>query len=174
MLIGRGNVAAGPLIRSHRQHHPTTCNLSRVGPHPRIQVRGRSWSPVAVDVPIDVGQGIFFRWLWSAVDPLAKHLILRSGASLDQAPQGVVGSQILQAGTVGISSTWRQSDHTTARGQPSTQLVPASSGSAPGLSCGSPQGGRGDAPSRPLGLGHSSARGQPSRRPARLARAPPP
>jgi hypothetical protein len=45
------------LIRSHRQHPATTCNLSRVGPYRRVQVRGRSWSSVAVDVPIDVGEG---------------------------------------------------------------------------------------------------------------------
>jgi hypothetical protein len=56
ILIGRENVAADHLIRSHRQRPATTCNLSMDGSHPRVQVRGRSWSYVAVDVPIDVGE----------------------------------------------------------------------------------------------------------------------
>jgi hypothetical protein len=42
-----------------------------------------------------------------------------------------------------------QPDHAAARGQPSTELVCASSGSALGLACGSPPGGRGDATPRP-------------------------
>jgi hypothetical protein len=42
-----------------------------------------------------------------------------------------------------------QPDHAAARGQPSTELVCASSGSALGLACGSPPGDRGDATPRP-------------------------
>ena len=50
--------------------------------------------------------------------------------------------------TLGL--VWRpvdlaQPDHTPARGQPSTEPVRAPSSSAPGLACGSPQGGRWDA-----------------------------
>jgi hypothetical protein len=53
-----------------------------------------------------------------------------------------------------LGSVWHpvdlaQPDHAAARGQPSAELVCASSGSAPGLACGSPPGGRGDATPRP-------------------------
>jgi hypothetical protein len=54
------------LIRSHRQRPATTCNLSRAGPYPRIQVQGRSWSSVAVDVTTDVGEGLVGHGLSSA------------------------------------------------------------------------------------------------------------
>ncbi len=58
-----------------------------------------------------------------------------------------------------------QPDHTPARGQPSTEPARALSGSAPGLACGSPQGGRWDAtPCHPTC--RSSSRGGSSRRPA--------
>lgn len=50
ILIVRGNVAAGHVIRSRRQHLATTCWLSTTGRHLRVQVRGGSWSSVAVDV----------------------------------------------------------------------------------------------------------------------------
>jgi hypothetical protein len=57
------NVTLGPdrgrrrslLFRGRRQHPATTCWLSRAEPYPRVQVRGRSWSSVAVDVTTDVG-----------------------------------------------------------------------------------------------------------------------
>jgi hypothetical protein len=50
--------AAMLLIRSRRQHPATTCRLSRVVPHLLVQVRGRSWSSVAVDV----GKGDLEPW----------------------------------------------------------------------------------------------------------------
>src|SRR5262249_22285600 len=62
-------------------------------------------------------------------------------------------------------------DHTPARGQPSTQPPRALSDSAPGLACGSPQGGRGDATPLPTRPAAGTSGGWPSPRPARPARA---
>jgi hypothetical protein len=75
ILIGRGNVA-DHLIRSRRQHPVTTCKLSTVGPHLRIQVRGRSWSSIAVDVATDVDREAVRLLALTGGVPAAKHLIL--------------------------------------------------------------------------------------------------
>jgi hypothetical protein len=70
-----------------------------------------------------------------------------------------------------IEASWHQPDHTAARGRSSTQPARASSGSASGRPCGSPQGVEEmPHPAQPQ-PSHSSAHGQPSRRPARPARA---
>jgi hypothetical protein len=65
--------AAMLLIRSHKQHPSTTCNLSVDGADPWVRVRGCSRSSVAVDVPTDVDREAFgSRPLTDGV-PAAKH-----------------------------------------------------------------------------------------------------
>jgi hypothetical protein len=53
-LFGQGNAATSHVIRSHRHHPVTTCNLSVDVPYFRGHVHGRPWSSVIVDVPTDV------------------------------------------------------------------------------------------------------------------------
>ncbi len=53
-LFGQGNAATSHVIHSRRRCLATTCRLCRVGPHFRFQVRGCSWSSVAVN-PIGPG-----------------------------------------------------------------------------------------------------------------------
>lgn len=59
ILSGRGNLVLtiDHLIRSHKQHPGSTCNLSMDGANPWVHVRGCPWSSVAVDVLTDVDQG---------------------------------------------------------------------------------------------------------------------
>jgi hypothetical protein len=45
-------------------------------PHLRVLVHGRPWSSVAVDVPMDVDQGLFSSWPLVGGLSAAKHLIL--------------------------------------------------------------------------------------------------
>jgi len=52
----RAPILISHVIRSHGQQLATTCNLSMLGRYPRIRVRGRSWSSVAVDVATDVDE----------------------------------------------------------------------------------------------------------------------
>jgi hypothetical protein len=165
----RKNLNPFLLIRSHRQHPATTCNLSRVGPYPRVQIRGRLWSSVAVDVATDVGQEIFVLWLQSAVYPVAEHLI-PSQVFHDQASQWVSGDHRsctlrLVWHPVGLA----QPDHAAAQGRPSTEPVRASCGSAPRLSCGSPWGEAGGMPhpARPGPAAAILVSGHPGGLPAR-------
>jgi hypothetical protein len=78
---------------------------------------------------------------------------------------------ILRAGTMWHPVDLAQSDHTAARGQPFTEPARASPGSAPGLPCGSPPGGRWDATPRPPDLAGTVLGGWSSWRSARPARA---
>jgi hypothetical protein len=97
ILIGRGNVATGHVIRSRRQHLATTRNLSGVGLSPRVQVRGRSWSSVAVDVSTDVGEGARrSRTLIGCVS--AREHLISSQVFVDQDPK--VGDGIVDDGQV--------------------------------------------------------------------------
>jgi hypothetical protein len=109
--------ARGLLIRSHRQHPAPTCNLSRVVPYLRAQVRGRSWSSVAVDVATDVGQGIFVRGpigcIFGRRAPNSKSGVSRPGSS--------TGKRDHRSCTWGL--VWHpvglaQPDHAAAQGQP--------------------------------------------------------
>jgi hypothetical protein len=61
-------------------------------------------------------------------------------------------------------------DRAASRGKPSADPAPASSGSVPGMPCGSPGGGRWDPTLCPARPSRSSARGRPSRRQCRPAR----
>jgi hypothetical protein len=158
------------LFRSRRQHPATTCNLSRVGSYPRIQVRGRSWSSVAVYVDTDVGalrSGTLLGYIFARRAPDSL-----SGASRSDSSRGQRDRPI----SCTLEPVWHpvdlaQPDHTTAQGQPSTESVRALCGSAPGLSCGSPWRGRRDATHCPPGPAAADSCARPSRRPACPARA---
>jgi hypothetical protein len=154
------------LIRSRKQHPLRTCNLSIDVPNPWVHVQGCPWSSVAVDVPTDVDrEGLRWRTVAGGL-PAAKHLILGQ-VFHDQAPQrgsGITGLARwrLVWNPVGLA----QSDHAADQGQPSTEPVHASCGYAPGLPCGSPQGGRRDATPCPPRTSRSDSCARLSRRPA--------
>jgi len=74
--MARRTLPTNHVIRSHKQHPFTTCNLSVDEANPRVHVRGRPWSSVAVDVPTDVNQEALRSWPLTGRMPAAKHLIL--------------------------------------------------------------------------------------------------
>ena len=92
------------LIRSHRQRLATTCDSSTVRPYPRVQVRGRSWSSVAVDVPTDVGQALLVVGLAGCMYG-AEHLIL--GQVFLNQPLSAGITDLACWGLGSIPSAWR-------------------------------------------------------------------
>jgi hypothetical protein len=118
LLLRKGIPTQSLLFRSHRQQPATTCNLSVVGPHRRVRVRGCPWSSVAVDVPIDVGRGAprsLASTGWCAV---AEHLIPRE-VFHDQASQRGCGiADLARYGSCGIPSAWRSPTTRRPRGGP--------------------------------------------------------
>jgi hypothetical protein len=100
-------------FRSRKQHPSSTCNSSRVGPHPWVYVRGRPWSSVAVDVPTDVDQETLrSRALTGCVSP-AEHLILGRCFSTSLS----AAFTDLDAGTGWHPVGLAQPDHPEPRGQ---------------------------------------------------------
>ena len=152
ILIGRGNVAASHLICSHRQRPATTCDLSRVAPYPWVQVRGHSWLSVAVDVATDVGQGSSA----AGSDRLRRASDSQSGVSRPGSSTGSGDHRSCTLGFVWHPGGLAPPNHAAAQGQPSTEPVRTSCGSAPGLPCGSPWG-------RPAGCHTLPAQAQPRR-----------
>lgn len=164
------NVADDHRFRSRRQHPAITCNLSVVGPHRGIRVRGCPWSSVAVDVPIDVGQGSRRSRAPTGCIYGRRAPDAGSGVSPPGSSSGGVTDD-LHAGAV-----WHIVDLAPARphGIPRAALKKAdraSSSSARGMPCGSPWGGRGEATPCLTRPSRSIIRGRPSQRPARPARA---
>ncbi len=148
------------------QHPALRADSSVVGPYLRVRVRGCPWWSVAVDVPIDVGQGA----------PRSRALISCMYAARVSPPQPDSSRCRWHHRSCAPVPVWHpvdlaQPNHMAVRGQPSMESTHLCSRSAPGLLCGSP-GGRSTG-CHTLSTQPSPARavGRPSRRSACPARA---
>ena len=132
------------LGRCHRAFWPVgipmlilSCDLTSFS----TRVPRRLRPSVVIDVAMDAGRKSRCRihicspstWFWSRVFP--EHVPHQRGVTTDD---------LARREPCGIPSTARP-DHTPAQGQPSTKLAHVLFGSAPGLACGNPLGGRRDA-----------------------------